>query len=179
LEVYRGKALVNSVTGEEERLETVLPLVRKHDAAVIGLTMGEEGIPETPEDRLAIARKILQRAEDHGIRSTEVLIDPLVLPVGATPGAGRTVLDTLRLVREELGVNTVCGASNVSFGLPGRPLLNGAFLSMVVAAGITAVIANPLDEASRTGILAGDLLVGNDEHCANWISTHRRASTGG
>lgn len=178
LEVYRGKALVNSVTGEEERLETVLPLVRKHEAAVIGLTMGEGGIPERPGERLAIARKIVRRAEDHGIPPEDVLIDPLVLPVGASPEAGRTVLHTLRLVREELGVNTVCGASNVSFGLPGRSLLNAAFLSMVVAAGITAVIANPLDQASRTGILAGDLLMGNDQHCMNWISAHRKAFTG-
>jgi len=177
LEVFRGKALVNSVTGEDERMEAVLPLVKKHGASVIGLAMDENGIPETPDQRLSVARKILGRAEDHGISAADVLIDPLVLPVAASPKAGRTVLETLRLVKEELGVNTVCGASNVSFGLPGRPAVNSAFLSMTVAAGITAVIANPLDEMSRAGILTGDLLVGNDEHCMNWIADYRRSAS--
>lgn len=179
LEAYNGKALVNSVTGEDERMETVFPLVKKHGAAVIGLTMDEAGIPETPEQRLAVARRILSRAQDHGISAADVLIDPLVLPVGASPKAGRTVLETLRLVREELGVNTVCGASNVSFGLPGRSAVNSSFLSMTVAAGITAVIANPLDGQSLTGILTGDLLMGNDEHCRNWIAAHRRSASEG
>ena len=179
LEAYNGKALVNSVTGEDERMETVFPLMKKHGAAVIGLTMDEAGIPETPEQRLAVARRILNRAQDHGISAADVLIDPLVLPVGASPKAGRTVLETLRLVREELGVNTVCGASNVSFGLPGRSAVNSSFLSMTVAAGITAVIANPLDGKSLTGILTGDLLMGNDEHCRNWIAAHRRAASEG
>jgi 5-methyltetrahydrofolate--homocysteine methyltransferase len=177
LEVYRGKALVNSVTGESDRMEAVFPLVKKHEASVIGLAMDENGIPDTPEERLNVARKILGRAEDHGISAADVLIDPLVLPVAASPKAGRTVLETLRLVKEELGVNTVCGASNVSFGLPGRPAVNSAFLSMTVAAGITAVIANPLDEMSRAGILTGDLLVGNDEHCMNWIADYRRSAS--
>lgn len=177
LEAYQGKALVNSVTGEEGRLEGVLPLVRKHGAAVIGLAMDESGIPDTAGKRLEVARKIVRRAQDHGIPAADILIDPLVLPVGASPGAGRIVLETLRLVREELGVNTVCGASNVSFGLPNRPGINSAFLSMTVAAGITAVIANPLDEESRRGILAGDVLMGNDEHCMAWIRAHRKPST--
>jgi 5-methyltetrahydrofolate--homocysteine methyltransferase len=175
LELYRGKALVNSVTGEDARLDAVLPLVKKHGAAVIGLTMDEEGIPETPDRRLGVARKILGRASDHGIRAADVLIDPLVLPVGASPGSGRTVLQTLRMVGEELGVNTVCGASNISFGLPGRPEVNSAFLAMTVAAGITAVITNPLDEKGRMGILAGDLLMGKDEHCSSWIAARRRS----
>ena len=173
LEVYRGKALVNSVTGEEERLENVLPLVKKHGAAVIGLAMDGGGIPGDPLARLAVARKIVDRARDHGIPPQDVLIDPLVLPEGAAPGSGRKVLETLRLVREELGVNTVCGASNVSFGLPGRPKLNAAFLSMAVASGITAVIANPLDQESRLAILAGDLLMGYDEYGMAWIQAHR------
>jgi len=177
LETCEGKPLVNSVTGEDARLEAVLPLVSKHEAAVIGLTMDEEGIPDTPARRLEVARKILSRAGDHGIPAADVLIDPLVLPVGATPMAGRIALETLRLVRAELGVNTVCGASNISFGLPDRPAVNSAFLSMSVAAGITAVIANPLDEASRTGILTGDLLMGNDEHCMNWITAHRKSNS--
>ena len=174
LEAYDGKALVNSVNGEEDRLEAVLPLVKRHGAAVIGLTMDESGIPEHPDQRLQVAKKILDRAQDHGISTSDVIIDPLVLPVGASPKAGRVVLETLRRVREELGVNTVCGASNVSFGLPDRPALNSAFLSMTVANGITAVIANPLEAVSHAGILAGDLLMGNDEHCMNWISAHRK-----
>lgn len=174
LGVYQGKALVNSVNGEEARLEAVLPLVKKHGAAVIGLAMDDDGIPETAERRLQVAKKILDRAQDHGIDPADVLIDPLVLPVGASPMAGRMVLETLRLLRTELGVNTVCGASNVSFGLPNRPALNSAFLAMTVASGITAVIANPLEETSRLGVLAGDLLMGNDEHCMAWITAHRK-----
>jgi 5-methyltetrahydrofolate--homocysteine methyltransferase len=174
LEAYDGKALVNSVNGEEDRLEAVLPLVKKHGAAVIGLAMDDSGIPESPELRLQVAKKILERAQDHGISVDDVVIDPLVLPVGASPSAGRVVLETLRLLKEELGVNTVCGASNVSFGLPDRPALNSAFLSMCVASGITAVIANPLEAISRDGILAGDLLMGNDEHCMTWIKAHRK-----
>lgn len=173
LEVYHGKALVNSVNGEEDRLETVLPLVKKHNAAVIGLAMDDSGIPETPELRLQVARKIVERAQDHGIHPADVVVDPLVLPIGASPMAGKVVLETLRLVKTELGVNTVCGASNISFGLPNRPALNAAFLSMTVAAGITAVIANPTDETSRKGILAGDVLMANDEHCMNWIKANR------
>jgi len=178
LEAYEGKALVNSVNGEEDRLETVLPLVKKHGAAVIGLAIDESGIPETAEMRLRVAKKILDRAQDHGIDPADVVIDPLVLPVGASPKAGLVVLETLRLVTGELGVNTVCGASNVSFGLPDRPGLTSAFLSMTVASGITAVIANPLEAVSRAGILAGDLLMGNDEHCMNWISAHRKSLGG-
>jgi 5-methyltetrahydrofolate--homocysteine methyltransferase len=177
LEAYEGKALVNSVNGEEERLEVVLPLVKKHGAAVIGLAMDDDGIPATPDMRLQVAKKILERAQDHGIPASDVVIDPLVLPVGASPNAGRIVLETLRLLREELGVNTVCGASNVSFGLPDRPALNSAFLSMCVASGITAVIANPLEAISHAGILAGDLLMGNDENCMNWIKAHRKLAS--
>lgn len=177
LEVYEGKALVNSVNGEEDRLELVLPLVKKHGAAVIGLVMDESGIPETPDLRLQVAKKILERAQDHGISPEDVVIDPLVLPVGASPMAGRIVLETLRLVRAELGVNTVCGASNISFGLPNRPMLNAAFLAMTVAAGITAVIANPTDGSSLAGILAGDVLVANDQNCMNWIRATRKPVT--
>ena len=179
LEVYEGKALVNSVNGEEERLEAVLPLVKKHGAAVIGLAMDEAGIPETPEKRFQVAKKILERAQDHGIDVADVVIDPLVLPVGASPKAGRLVLDTLRMVTEGLGVNTVCGASNISFGLPDRPGLNAAFLAMTVASGITAVIANPLEAIAHKGVLAGDALMGKDEHCMNWIIAHRKLAAEG
>jgi 5-methyltetrahydrofolate--homocysteine methyltransferase len=178
LESYRGKALVNSVTGEEERMEAVFPLIKKFGAAVIGLTMNDDGIPDSAEKRLEVAKSILQRAQDHGVSVEDVVIDPLVLPVGATPNSGRIALDTIRMVRSELGVNMVCGASNVSFGLPNRPRINSAFLSMTVGAGITSVIANPLDKESLTGVLAGDLLVGNDEHCMNWLTNHRKAESG-
>lgn len=178
LESYKGKALVNSVTGEKERMEAVFPLVKKHGAAVIGLTMNDDGIPDSAEKRLSVARSILERAQDHGVPVEDVVIDPLVLPVGATPNAGRIALDTIQLVRSELGVNMVCGASNVSFGLPDRPRINSAFLSMTVGAGITAVIANPLDKESLTGVLAGDLLVGNDEHCLNWLTYQRNEESG-
>ena len=120
LEAYKGKALVNSVTGEEERMEAVFPLVKKHGAAVICLTMDDDGIPDSAEKRLNVAKSILNRAQDHGVAVEDLVIDPLVLPVGATPKAGRIALDTIRMVRTELGVNMVCGASNVSFGLPNR-----------------------------------------------------------
>ena len=178
LESYRGKALVNSVTGEDERMELVFPLIKKHGAAVIGLAMDEAGIPDSPEKRLQVAKDILERAQDHGISAADVVIDPLILPVAATPNSGRIALETLRLVRSELGVNTVCGASNVSFGLPDRPKINAAFLAMTVGAGITSVIANPLDSESTAGILAGDLLMGNDENCMNWLTAHRKATAG-
>jgi 5-methyltetrahydrofolate--homocysteine methyltransferase len=178
LESYRGKALVNSVTGEAERMEAVFPLVKKHGAAVIGLAMDDDGIPDTPEKRLQVAKKILERARDHGISAEDILIDPLVLPAAATPDSGRNVLETLRLVRDELGMNTVCGASNVSFGLPDRPRVNAAFLAMTIGAGITSVIANPLDRESKAGILAADLLMGNDENCMNWLTEHRKAASG-
>ena len=178
LESYRGKALVNSVTGEDERMEAVFPLIKKHGAAVIGLAMDEAGIPDTPEKRLQVAKKILERAHDHGIAAEDVVIDPLVLPAAATPGSGRNVLETLQLLRSELGVNTVCGASNVSFGLPDRPRVNAAFLAMTVGAGITSVIANPLDRESSAAILAADLLMGNDENCMNWLTAYRKATAG-
>ena len=143
LEAYQGKALVNSVTGEEERLETVLPLVKKHGAAVIGISNDETGISEDPEVRFAVAKKIVERAMDYGIPKEDVIIDPLVMPVGAMRYAGRQVFSIIRRVREELDCNTVCGASNVSFGLPNRAGLNAAFLPMLIAAGMTAAITNP------------------------------------
>ena len=178
LECCAGKALVNSVNGEADRLEAVLPLVAEHGAAVIGLVMDDDGIPEEAGRRLRVAEKIVAAAEAHGVPPADVLLDPLVLPVAATPRAGRTALETLRLVQDELGVNTVCGASNVSYGLPDRPAINAAFLAMTVAAGITAVITNPLDARSREGLLAGDLLMGNDEHCMSWITAHRASADG-
>ena len=135
LEAYQGKALVNSVTGEEERLESVLPLVRKYGAAVVAISNDETGISEDPDVRFAVAKKIVERAEDHGIPRSDVVVDPLVMPIGAINRAGRQVMHILRRLREELGVNSTCGASNVSFGLPNRPGINNAFLTMAIAAG--------------------------------------------
>ena len=174
LEVYQGKALVNSVTGEEDRLETVLPLVKKHNAAVIGISNDESGISEDPDVRFSVAKKIVQRAMDHGIPPQDVLIDPLVMPIGAMRYAGRQVFYIASRVREELGCNTVCGASNVSFGLPNRPALNAAFLPMAIAAGLTSAITNPLEQEIKQAILAADVLMGNDENCLTWITAIRQ-----
>lgn len=173
LAAYQGKPLVNSVTGEEERLESVLPLVKKYDAAVIGISNDESGISEDPEVRFAIARKIVERAADHGIPREDVLIDPLVMPVGAMAGAGAAVLRIIRRCREELGVNTVCGASNVSFGLPGRDVLNGTFVAMLIANGMPCAITNPLEEEIKQSILAAEALIGHDENCQNWLEANR------
>ena len=169
LEAYQGKALVNSVTGEEERLESVLPLVKKYGAAVIGISNDETGISDDPDERFAVAKKIVERAMDHGIPKEDVLIDPLVMPIGAKQFAGRAVGRIIHRVNEELGVNTVCGASNVSFGLPNRKGLNAAFVPMLIAWGMTAAITNPLETEISTAIAAADALMGNDENCLAWI----------
>ncbi len=173
LSAYEGKALVNSVTGEDDRLERVLPLVAKHGAAVIGMANDETGISMVPEERLVIARKIVERAADHGIKAEDIVIDPLAMTVGADPQAGRITLETMRLIRDELGVNMSCGASNVSFGLPSRPQLNAAFLPMAMLVGLTSAITNPLTFEVRKAVQAGDLLLGNDEYAASWIAAFR------
>lgn len=174
LEAFEGKALVNSVTGEEERLEQVLPLIKKHNAAVIGITNDESGISQDPEVRFQVAKKIIERAQDYGIPKEDVLIDPLVMTVGAVPQAGTNVLWLLRKVHEDLGVNTVCGASNVSFGLPDREGLNAAFIAMLIAYGLPCAITNPLKPDVRRSILAADVLMGHDEYCMNWIKEYKR-----
>lgn len=145
LEVYEGKALINSVTGEEERLEAVLPLVKRYGAAVICISNDETGISEDPDVRFEVARKIVERAMDHGIPKADLLIDPLVMPIGAMRYAGRQVFSILQRIRTELDVNTVCGASNISFGLPHRGPLNAVFLAMAIANGMTSTITNPLE----------------------------------
>jgi 5-methyltetrahydrofolate--homocysteine methyltransferase len=178
LEAYEGKALVNSVTGEEERLEVVLPLVKKYGAAVIGISNDETGISEDPAVRFAVARKIVERALDHGIPREDVLIDPLVMPIGAVRYAGRQVFEIVRRCRDELGVNTCCGASNVSFGLPNRAPLNAAFLSMAIASGMTSAITNPLESHIMQAIKAADVMMGHDENCAAWIQMNRGESPG-
>lgn len=178
LQAYVGKPLVNSVTGEDERLERVLPLVKRHSAAVIGICNDESGISEDPEQRLAIARKIVERAEDHGIPREDVIIDPLAMPVGAVALAGATLFEIVRRCRTELGVNTICGASNISFGLPNRSALNATFLAMAIAAGMPCAITNPLVAEVRQTVLAANVLLGQDENCATWLAGHRTAGVG-
>ncbi|MDQ4075642.1 MAG: dihydropteroate synthase [Chloroflexota bacterium] len=173
LSVYEGKALVNSVTGEDDRLEAILPLVKKHNAAVVGVANDETGISNDPQVRLAVARKIVERAQDHGIPLEDIVIDPLVLPVSAEDRAALATLETIRLIREELGINMTCGASNISFGLPWRVSLNTAFLAMAIAAGLPSAITNPLEPEIRRTILAMDLLMGRDPYSGNFISAYR------
>jgi 5-methyltetrahydrofolate--homocysteine methyltransferase len=173
LKAYRGKPLVNSVTGEDERLESVLPLVSQYGAAVIGITNDETGISEDSGVRFAIARKIVERAESYGIPREDVIIDPLAMPIGAVRTAGVSLFTLVRRVREELGCNTVCGASNISFGLPDRATLNATFLAMAIAAGMTCAITNPLEESTRKTILAANVFMGNDENCLAWLNAQR------
>lgn len=177
LEAYRGKALVNSVTGEEASMEAVLPLVAKHGAAVVAITNDESGISEDPDVRFEVARKIVSRAADYGIPRQDVVVDPLVMPIGAVPTAGRQVLHLIRRLREELQVNTTCGASNISFGLPNRAGINAAFLAMAIGAGLTSAITNPLEPEIMAAIKASDVLTGNDRDCAAWIRRHRDPSS--
>ena len=175
LEAYRGKALVNSVTGEEERLESVLPLVARHGAAVVAISNDETGISDDPDVRFAVAKKIVERARDHGIPSRDVVVDPLVMPIGAIGAAGRTAFAIIRRLREELEVNTTCGASNISFGLPARPALNAAFLTMAIASGMTSAITNPLESEIMNAVRAADVMMGADRHCRRWIATQSTA----
>jgi 5-methyltetrahydrofolate--homocysteine methyltransferase len=174
LEVCQGRPLVNSVTGEIERLDRILPLVKEHGAAVIGIANDETGISMVPEERLAIAARIVERAAAHGIPAEDVVIDPIAMTVAADPQAVIVTLRTMRLVRKELGANMTCGASNVSFGLPDRPAANAAFLPLAMDAGLTSAIANPTEPAVRQAILAGDLLLGRDEYAMRWIADFRR-----
>jgi len=179
LGVYQGKALVNSVTGEDEQMERVLPLVKKHGAAVVAISNDETGISEDPEVRFAVAKKIVERAADHGIPKEDVVVDPLVMPIGAMGTAGRQAFSIIRKLREELGVNTTCGASNISFGLPNRHALNSVFLAMAAGAGMTSAIMNPLHEEELTGIMAADVLNGHDKNCRAWIKKFREPAPAG
>jgi 5-methyltetrahydrofolate--homocysteine methyltransferase len=179
LSVYRGKALVNSVTGEEERLERVLPLIARFGAAVVAISNDETGISEDPDVRFEVARKIVNRASDYGISPADIVVDPLVMPIGAMATAGRQVFHLVGRLRNELGVNTTCGASNVSFGLPNRAGINAAFLAMAIGAGMTSAITNPLEGEIRQAILAADVLTGHDPNCATWIRTYREPAAEG
>ncbi len=174
LPAYRGKALVNSVTGEEESLERLLPLVKRYGAAVIGIANDEAGISNDPEVRLAVARKIVRRASDHGIPPEDVIIDPLCMPIGANHEFGKITFETMRLIRRELGVNMSVGAGNVSFGLPDRPPLTAGFLLLGMQAGLTAAITNPLEPEIYKLVLAGDLLLGRDPFGKSWNQHYRR-----
>jgi 5-methyltetrahydrofolate--homocysteine methyltransferase len=172
LSAYDGKALVNSVTGEDERLEAILPIVARHGAAVIGLANDDE-IPMEPERRLEIARKIVSVAGDHGIPPADVVIDPLAMPVGAEPRAVTLFLETVRLIRDDLGVNMTCGASNTSFGLPGRHTLGAGFLAIAASHGLTSAIMDARAQVCVEAVRAADFLLGHDEWGAAWIAAYR------
>ena len=176
LKAAGGRPLINSVTGEDERLEKVLPLVAEYKVAVIAISNDESGISMDPRVRFEVARRIVQRAESYGIPREYVLIDPLVMPVGAVNTAGRAVLDILRWIRDELGCNTVCGASNVSFGLPDREAINATFLAMLIAGGMTSAITNPLKPELKKAVMAATMLVGNDADCLRWLKYQRQLS---
>ena len=178
LSVYQGKALVNSVTGEEDRLETVLPLVAKYGAAVVAISNDETGISEDPDVRFEVARKIVNRASDYGISHEDVVVDPLVMPIGAINSAGKQIIHLVRRLRNELKVNTTCGASNVSFGLPNRNGINAAFLTMAIGSGMTSAITSPLHPEVMQAILGANVMMGKDPNCSNWISCYRDRSNG-
>ena len=173
LGAYEGKALVNSVTAEDERLEAILPLVAKHGAAVIGLANAED-IPMEPERRLENAKKIVSVAGDYGIKPEDVVIDPLAMPVGAEPRAVTYFVEAVRMIREELGVNTTCGASNTAFGLPRRQTLGAAFPSIAQSHGLTSAIMDARSPECVDAVRAGDLLLGRDEWGARWIAAFRQ-----
>ena len=179
LTVYQGKALVNSVTGEEERLERVLPLVRRFGAAVVAISNDDSGISEDPDVRFAVAKRIVERAADHGIPASDIVVDPLVMPIGAMSTAGRQVFSLVRRLREELKVNSICGASNVSFGLPHREGINAAFLPMAIASGMTSAITNPLHAEEMTAIMGANVAMGHDPNCARWIQKFREPAAEG
>jgi 5-methyltetrahydrofolate--homocysteine methyltransferase len=173
LKVTKGRPLVNSVTGEEEKLEAILPLVKKYDVPVVAISNDESGISEDPDVRFEVARKIVQRAADHGIPAHDVVVDPLVMPIGAMGTAGQQVFRLVRRLREELKVNTTCGLSNISFGLPHRHGINAAFIPMVIAAGMTSAIMNPCRPQEMEAVRAANVLTGTDPNCGTWIRTYR------
>jgi|TARA_B100001996_G_scaffold223154_1_gene171660 5-methyltetrahydrofolate--homocysteine methyltransferase len=176
LSVYKGKALVNSVTGEEAVMERVLPLVAKHGAAVVAISNDDTGISEDPNVRFEVAQRIVRRASDYGIPAEDVVVDPLVMPIGAMGTAGQQVFALVRRLRDELKVNTTCGASNISFGLPNRHSVTGTFVAMAISHGMTSAIMNPLHAEVKTAIQGADVLIGADTDCAQWIKDNRDPS---
>ncbi|MBY5974106.1 methyltetrahydrofolate cobalamin methyltransferase [Ferrimonas balearica] len=173
LEAATGRPLVNSVTGEEDRLELVLPLIKKYNVPVVAISNDDTGISEDPEVRFAVAKKIVERAADYGIRAHDIVVDPLVMPVGAMATAGRQVFELVRKLRDELGVNTTCGASNISFGLPHRHGVNAAFLPMAIASGMTSAIMNPVRQIEMEAVKAANLLMNADPNGGDWIRFSR------
>ena len=173
LKIYEGKALINSVNGETRSLENMLPLVKEHGAAVIGLCMDDDGIPTTAEKRLAVAAKIIERAAKLGIPTEDVVIDPLVLTISVDSNAATLTLKTTELIVREFGVNITMGASNVSFGLPDRSEINATFMAMAIQAGLTCPITNPLDPELAVAVLAADLAMGKDEWGERYIAAYR------
>ena len=173
LAVYQGKALVNSVTGEDECLEAVLPLVAKYNCAVVAISNDETGISEDPNVRFEVAKKIVERAADYGISHENIVVDPLVMPIGAINSAGKQIIHLVGRLKNELKVNTTCGASNVSFGLPNRNGINAAFLTMAIASGMTSAITSPLHSEVMQAVLGANVMMGNDPNCTNWIEQFR------
>jgi 5-methyltetrahydrofolate--homocysteine methyltransferase len=169
LETAEGRPLLNSVTGEEERLELVLPLVKKYNVPVVAISNDDTGISPDPDVRFAVAKKIVQRAADFGIPAHDIVVDPLVMPIGAMATAGNQVFALVRRLRDELGVNTTCGASNISFGMPHRHGINAAFLPMAIAAGMTSAIMNPVRQVEMEAIRAANLLMNHDPNGGDWI----------
>jgi 5-methyltetrahydrofolate--homocysteine methyltransferase len=172
LKVYKGKPLVNSVSGEEHSLGKVLPVIKEYGAAVVGLTQDDEGIPNNADRRVAIAHKIVERAGKIGIPPEDIVIDCLAFAVGADTESGQVTLETIRRVKAELGVNMTLGASNISFGLPDRDLINYAFMSVVIAAGVTSLIVNVAKV--RPIILAADLVLAKDKRARRYIDAYRK-----
>ncbi|MFD1912913.1 methyltetrahydrofolate cobalamin methyltransferase [Halodurantibacterium flavum] len=173
LAICEGRPLLNSVTGEEERLEAILPLVKKYNVPVVAISNDDTGISEDPDVRFSVAKKIVERAADFGIPAHDIVVDPLVMPVGAMASAGQQVFALVRRLREELGVNTTCGASNISFGLPNRHGVNAAFLPMAIGAGMTSAIMNPVRAVEMEAIRAANLLMNNDANGGEWIRFSR------
>ena len=178
IKVARGRPLINSVTGEEERLEAILPVVAEYKVPVIAISNDESGISYDPKVRFAVAKKIVKRAERYGIPPEDILVDPLAMPVGAVMTAGADLFAMVRMVREELGCNTVCGASNISFGMPNRHLLNATFVAMAIAAGMPCAITNPLEREIRNAIYAADMLMGHDSEM-RYLAAMRAQETAG
>ena len=179
LEAYQGRPLVNSVTGEEERLEAVLPLIKKYDCAVVAISNDETGISEDPDVRFEVAKRIVHRAQDYGIKPCDIVVDPLLMPIGALGSAGKAVFHLVRRLHDELKVNTICGASNVSFGLPSRHGLNAAFLAMASLAGMTSAIMNPLHQEEMQGVMGADVLLAKDPNCRRWLARFREPTPEG
>ena len=177
LSAYEGKALVNSTTGEDDRMDAILPLVKKHNAAILALANDETGIPATAQERIAVVEKIIKAVEKHGIPMEDLLIDPLAMTVGADPDAVKVTLETVHLIKEKFDLNMSMGASNVSFGLPNRHAVNAAFLPMAMAAGLTSAIMDSRTPEVVASVRAADLLLGNDQWGANWITRFRQQAS--